>query len=165
MMFPSIAIRKECFDAVGVFDEELPFCCDWDMWIRICTKYDIAYLKDMIACYRVHDESGSQKYEKTNLSGLDQYKMFNKIFRLITDKTILRKRKHYYFILAREQIAKSLHLTIKGNSKQARKYVITSVLIKDNPLFLLSFLFFYLLPFLGKYPSKLILKIGKMSIK
>ncbi len=165
IMFPSAMVRKECFGGTGIFDEELPFCCDWDMWMRICLKYDAACLKDIVANYRVHIESGSQKYEMKNLAALDQYKMFNKIFNLIKDEAILKRKKFYYFILAREQIAKSLHSTIGGNPTHARRHLIASVLIQNSPLFFFSFPLFYFLTFLGKYPSKLLLRIGKCIVK
>lgn len=35
----SVVVRRECFDTLGLFDEELPSCQDWDMWIRIATRY------------------------------------------------------------------------------------------------------------------------------
>lgn len=33
------AVRRECFDEVGDFDEELPALVDWDLWIRISEQY------------------------------------------------------------------------------------------------------------------------------
>lgn len=37
-------VRRECFDRVGLFDETLPMGIDYDLWLRISTKYEFAYL-------------------------------------------------------------------------------------------------------------------------
>ena len=43
---PNVLIKKECFDMVGMFDEELPFCLDWDMWLRISKYYDFKLIDE-----------------------------------------------------------------------------------------------------------------------
>lgn len=37
----AVMIRKSLFDEVGVFDESLPACEDYDLWLRICWKYPV----------------------------------------------------------------------------------------------------------------------------
>lgn len=38
---PSILIRRECYDRVGLYDNRLRQLPDWDMWIRLLKSYDI----------------------------------------------------------------------------------------------------------------------------
>ena len=45
-------IRRECFDRVGVYDENL-FYEDWDMWLRISQSYEFAYSEKVAAKYRL----------------------------------------------------------------------------------------------------------------
>ena len=33
-------VRRECFDAVGAFDESLPMGIDYELWLRISTKFE-----------------------------------------------------------------------------------------------------------------------------
>lgn len=47
-------IRREVFDKVGLFDEELQARQDWDMWIRISTEYKISAVKEHLVSYRHH---------------------------------------------------------------------------------------------------------------
>ena len=44
----SIIIHKEIFDDVGLFDEKLPVCEDYDMWLRICYKYEVLFLNQKL---------------------------------------------------------------------------------------------------------------------
>ena len=52
-------IRRVCFDGVGLFDEELLFSEDWDMWWRIATKYHFCVVKEPLIRYRQHQTSHS----------------------------------------------------------------------------------------------------------
>ena len=67
----SIIIHKEIFDDVGLFDEKLPVCEDYDMWLRICYKYEVLFLnQNLIYKYGGHDDQLSKKYW-----GMDRYRV------------------------------------------------------------------------------------------
>jgi glycosyltransferase involved in cell wall biosynthesis len=40
----AVMIRKELFDDVGVFDEALPACEDYDLWLRITCQYPVCLI-------------------------------------------------------------------------------------------------------------------------
>jgi hypothetical protein len=44
--------RRECFDKVGFYDENL-FYEDWDMWLRISQAYDFVFSNEISAKYRL----------------------------------------------------------------------------------------------------------------
>lgn len=48
----SSIVKKECFDAVGLFDESLPMGIDYDLWLRISTKYEFEFLDEATYLYR-----------------------------------------------------------------------------------------------------------------
>ena len=52
----SALVRRSCYDKVGLYDEELAFE-DWDMWLRIAREYQFIYMPQVIARYRIHDNS------------------------------------------------------------------------------------------------------------
>lgn len=41
----SIVIHRSVFDCVGEFDESLPACEDYDLWLRICSLYEVAFVE------------------------------------------------------------------------------------------------------------------------
>jgi hypothetical protein len=55
---PALAtmIRRECFDTVGNYDEELVYE-DFDMWLRIARHYDFVFSPTISAKYRIVPES------------------------------------------------------------------------------------------------------------
>lgn len=56
----SVLVKKEIFNNIGLFDENLPFE-DYDMSLRIARKYTIKYSPDIQILYRVHAQSISAK--------------------------------------------------------------------------------------------------------
>lgn len=42
----TVLVRRECFEKVGLFDEQVEFGLDYDMWIRIAQYYEFEYLEE-----------------------------------------------------------------------------------------------------------------------
>ncbi|MDM9381601.1 glycosyltransferase [Chlorogloeopsis sp. ULAP01] len=45
-------VRRSCFDTVGLFDRNLAYAPDLDMWVRIAYRYPIAVVKEPLVRYR-----------------------------------------------------------------------------------------------------------------
>ncbi len=67
----SVMIKKEIIDNVGLFDETLPACEDYDMWLRITCKYPVLFLDEALTNkFGGHDDQLSQKYW-----GMDRFRI------------------------------------------------------------------------------------------
>ena len=53
-------VKKECFKKVGLFDENLESCEDWDMWIRIAKYYKFIFLETTLVKYVIHSDQLSE---------------------------------------------------------------------------------------------------------
>jgi glycosyltransferase involved in cell wall biosynthesis len=74
----SIVVKKECFDLVGLFDEKLSAAEDWDMWLRISTKFNIRIvekplLKVRVGNYSMSSSENAQKMLDNELVVLNKY--------------------------------------------------------------------------------------------
>ena len=130
---PTPLIKKRCFQKAGFFDETLPSCQDWDMWIRLSKYYDFDFVPDILAKHHVH---GGQISADLNAKIVAREKLMEKYW-----VNFSKNPKSFSAILQRLGILYSL----AGNHKKGRKYFMKS--IKQNPLqkgsyihFLLSFL-------------------------
>ena len=56
-------VRSSCFGTVGLFSTDLPLAQDWDMWIRIATRYPFAVIKEPLVRYRLHANNTSKQLE------------------------------------------------------------------------------------------------------
>jgi glycosyltransferase involved in cell wall biosynthesis len=81
----AVLIRTECFERVGLFDESLQCLEDWDMWLRIATKYRFAKVPEVLVYLLQHSQQmqrNSQRMadallalvEKISMSILPQFK-------------------------------------------------------------------------------------------
>ena len=80
----SVMLHKKIFDEVGLFDESMEVCEDYDLWLRIALKFEIALVaKDLIKKYGGADDQLSMKYR-----GLDSFhiKTLEKLLALNTPR-------------------------------------------------------------------------------
>jgi glycosyltransferase involved in cell wall biosynthesis len=60
----SVVIKRKVFDEVGFFDETLPVCEDYDMWLRITSKYPVVFVEKPFIIKRAgHKDQLSRIYE------------------------------------------------------------------------------------------------------
>jgi len=62
--YASIAVRREVYEQVGGFFG-VTYGEDWEMWVRIASRYPMAYTPELLAEYRVHSESISGTKHRT----------------------------------------------------------------------------------------------------
>lgn len=60
---PSVLVRRQCFENVGLFDCTLRSVEDWDMWIRIARCYPFAVTKEPLVYYRQHPSNMSKNWQ------------------------------------------------------------------------------------------------------
>lgn len=103
----SVMTRRECFDRLGMFDDDLPPMEDIDMWIRIAHDYDLHEIEGKtLAYYWRHDHQITQDLIKV-YSGL--VKVHAKILRTFKDiprDLILRKLVKNQYTLSRVYFSK-----------------------------------------------------------
>jgi hypothetical protein len=54
---PTVFMRAEQFHAVGGLDESLHYGMDWDLWIRLGSRWPVAYLAEVLAQSREYGET------------------------------------------------------------------------------------------------------------
>jgi glycosyltransferase involved in cell wall biosynthesis len=66
----AVMIRKSLFDTVGVFDEQLPACEDYDLWLRISCRYPVHLIDIPLIIKR-----GGHDDQLSRAAGLDKYRI------------------------------------------------------------------------------------------
>ncbi|MBN1349305.1 glycosyltransferase [candidate division KSB1 bacterium] len=67
----SVLINREVFDEVGVFDESLPACEDYDLWLRINVRYPITLIpQKLIIKFGDHPDQLSHQFW-----GIDRFRV------------------------------------------------------------------------------------------
>jgi glycosyltransferase involved in cell wall biosynthesis len=67
----AVMIHRELFEAVGLFDETLPACEDYDLWLRICAVYPVLYVdQPLVIKVGGHEDQLSRRYW-----GMDRFRI------------------------------------------------------------------------------------------
>ncbi len=67
----AVMIRRSLFDETGLFDESLPACEDYDLWLRICCRYPVYLIEKPLVVKR-----GGHSDQLSAASGLDKYRIY-----------------------------------------------------------------------------------------
>ena len=66
----AVMIKKSLFDTVGIFDESLPACEDYDLWLRISCRYPVHLIETPLIIKR-----GGHDDQLSKAAGLDKYRI------------------------------------------------------------------------------------------
>ncbi len=59
----SVVIKKDVFNRIGYFDENMPVCEDYDMWLRLTSVYPVLFIsRKLIIKQGGHEDQLSKKY-------------------------------------------------------------------------------------------------------
>ncbi len=67
----AVMLKRSLLDEVGLFDEDLPACEDYDLWLRISCRYPI----HLIPSHLVVKEGGNPDQLSLKVKGLDQFRI------------------------------------------------------------------------------------------
>jgi glycosyltransferase involved in cell wall biosynthesis len=67
----AVVYRRESFERVGLFREDLPCTADWEWYVRSALQVDWHYQPETLACYRVHSENQSHALARTGQDARD----------------------------------------------------------------------------------------------
>jgi glycosyltransferase involved in cell wall biosynthesis len=59
IMTPCIVVRRSVYEELGGFDDRLACAEDWEMWVRVATRFPVYYEERQLACYRLHGSSNT----------------------------------------------------------------------------------------------------------
>lgn len=107
----AVMLKRELFDEVGLFDENLPACEDYDLWLRISSKYPV-YLIDK-AC--VVKEGGHSDQLSRSQPGLDRYRIYS-IVKLIKSGHLSKEQ----VLLAMDELRRKCNIYGNGCIKRGR---------------------------------------------
>lgn len=67
----TVMISKSIFEDIGLFDENLIVCEDYDLWLRILTKFTIGYIDEKLT-KKIAGHKGQLSFETI---GMDYYRI------------------------------------------------------------------------------------------
>lgn len=111
----AVIIHKQIFDTVGLFDEQLPACEDYDLWLRICHNTPICYVDEaLINKFGGHEDQLSRKYW-----GMDRFRI-HALNKLLTQADLTAENQ----VMTTAMLCKKLNILLKGAKKHNNSAII-----------------------------------------
>tara|TARA_Y100001970_G_C14243085_1_gene866129 strand:- start:1241 stop:2077 length:837 start_codon:yes stop_codon:yes gene_type:complete len=107
----SVLLNKNIFNHVGWFNNELPVCEDYDLWLRITADFEILFIdKPLIVKYGGHNDQLSQSVE-----AIERFRI--KALESLLENSDLSKNNRIHAI---EMIIKKLNIYLNGLVKRKK---------------------------------------------
>ncbi len=117
----SALVRRKCLDEVGLFDTEMSYSADWDLWRRIACRYKIEIVPEPLVRYRIR--RGSMTRDVAGLER-DMLRAFGRMFADPSAREIWPLQRRCYGNLYRTLSGSWLRV---GNRIKSLQYAIRSV--------------------------------------
>ena len=106
----AVMMKKGLFDSLGGFDESLPACEDYDLWLRLSLRHPIYTLSEPLIIKR-----GGHKNQLSSMWGLDRYRI-KSLVNLLNDVELDGEKRN----LVEKEISRRACIFAKGAKKHGK---------------------------------------------
>ena len=103
ILHPTVFVRREVFETVGLFDESLRYAMDIDLWMRIGPRYRPAELPFTVSVFRAH--SGSLSTANPGAARAEEWTVRRRYFALWPIATLVCAARHTRMQLRQRWVA------------------------------------------------------------
>jgi glycosyltransferase involved in cell wall biosynthesis len=107
----SVMMRRSLFNKVGAFNESLPACEDYDLWLKITSTYPIG----LIGEHLLTRYGGQADQLSASVLGLDRFRI-RSIIDLLNSKSLSQEQDG----LARQELVRKSNIVAQGYKKRGR---------------------------------------------
>ena len=119
----STLIHRSVFDRVGLYNQELPACEDYDIWLRMALQYQFGLLADPVVIkYGGHEDQLSKKYP-----AMDRYRIYA-LLSLLSSASMLETQRE----LVLEELERKCDILRKGAVKKSAEVLVVLNLLEEE---------------------------------
>lgn len=107
----AVMMRRKLFREIGRFDETLPACEDYDLWLRIASRYPVHLIDTPLIVKR-----GGHRDQLSRMTGLDRYRIAS--LRNLLEDGVLSGEQH---LAAARMLRRKCEIYAAGCLKRGRK--------------------------------------------
>ena len=119
----SVLLHRTLFNDYGFFDEKLPACEDYDMWLRLCAFEEVLFVEEALTIkYGGHADQLSRAFW-----GMDRFRV-QALEKLINSGKLSKTQRSQ----ALEMVVKKIEILLLGAKKREKKEMIQNLDMKLN---------------------------------
>jgi len=111
----AVVFHRSLLESGGYFDETLPACEDYDLWLRICHQNPVCYIDKPL----ITKNGGHQDQLSTRYWGMDRFRI-RSLHRLLQQDVLNHQNRQ----AAASTLVKKLEILLKGARKHSNQKVI-----------------------------------------
>jgi len=148
----SVMVKSEIIREVGMFDENLTALQDYDLWIRVCQKCKVGFVKESLLNY--YNEFGGKQISDNQDKYKTSYDYISAKYHYLYSQMPVREIAKIHLLRLSDQANRCMR---NKNAKLARKYICEAIrmgiTMKSIMMYFLSFI-----------PFKTILRLRRLMI-
>jgi glycosyltransferase involved in cell wall biosynthesis len=111
----SVLMRKDLVEDIGLFDEDLPACEDYDMWLRVTSKEPILYLDEPLTV----KHGGHEDQLSSQFWGMDRFRVHS-LEKILCNKLLTPSQE----VAARKVMIGKINILIQGGIKRGNMEIV-----------------------------------------
>lgn len=116
---PAAIVKRAVYEQLGGFNCELRYALDWEMWVRIASRYQVWYEPDVLAYYRRHGDAESARLDASGLINADLMNAIEIFSAWLPASERSRLKARAYRRLARLQLRRASKLLQRRSHQRA----------------------------------------------
>ena len=133
---PAIVVRRHVYEEIGRFRQDLPHTLDWEMWIRIASRYAIYFDPRLLACFRRHSQSTTRRQEQTGEALRDTFHCIKIWSAYLKPRDVVRQVRAARRLYAEAGLGVAQRLVQERNFSAARRNCCIAVANCPHPMVL-----------------------------
>jgi glycosyltransferase involved in cell wall biosynthesis len=112
---PAVVVKRAAYEYAGRYNPAYTYALDWEMWLRLASRYPIIYSPEILASFRVQGESETSRLMRTGETVRDSMKLIKRFGLYVSSDKIRHTQESArnwiisHAILKAEQFLKSGH--------------------------------------------------------
>ena len=107
----SVLMRRHLLESAGLFDESLPACEDYDLWLRVTCRHPVLLVdEELVVRYGGHDDQLSSRYPL-----MDRFRIAA-LEKLLASSMLQSEQRQ----LAETELARKLGIVLRGAERRGR---------------------------------------------
>ena len=113
-------MRKDLFARFGNFDENLPVCEDYDLWLRILTEESVGFMNDKL----IYKYGGDHEQLSKSQWGINRFRVYS-MNKIVSELDLSDEKKTALIAAA----LKKLHILEAGDVKRSNSDFVKKILM------------------------------------
>lgn len=120
---PAVIVRAACYRDFGVYDTQLPYATDLEMWLRIASRRTVGFVADPLIAHRIHRRQEGARFAGTGRDYQDIFSALTKVYSEALPADCSAHRRASYRTLVKQSLPMARWKLRQGKVRYAVRYL------------------------------------------